>query len=38
VPYVVFAGNVGDEKTLANVIDLVSPRTSFAPNAAPSKR
>jgi len=38
VPYVVFAGNVGDEKTLANVIDLFSPRTCFASKAAPSKR
>ncbi len=26
-PYVVFAGNVGDENTLANVIDLFSPST-----------
>ena len=27
MPYVVFAGNVGDEHTLANVIDLFSPGT-----------
>jgi uncharacterized protein YgbK (DUF1537 family) len=28
MPYVVFAGNVGDETTLANVIDLLSGRTA----------
>ena len=32
VPYVVFAGNVGDDATLANVIDLLHGRSGSAPS------
>jgi hypothetical protein len=37
-PYVVFAGNVGGDDTLADVVDLFASRTISAPTGSDARR